>query len=87
MKREERNLLYVHDYGDWHIAPKKPSRAPSSTALCGAQHQQAKPHWASQADFEKRGLMLILDDREVCSACITEVFVLGVPSAQPEGGR
>lgn len=62
-------LLYVHDYGDWHIAPKKESGAPSSVALCGVQHQQAKPHWASQHHWD--GLAMRIDDRKVHTGCIT----------------
>jgi hypothetical protein len=69
------NKLYVHDYGPWHVAPKRESGSPSGIALCGAIHQREKPHWASQAGFENRGVMLVLDDREVCSDCIVEILL------------
>lgn len=62
-----RDLLYVHDYGQWHIVHKKPTGAPDDTALCGATYQKAKPHWASTAHWN--GLQLVIDERDVHAAC------------------
>lgn len=68
------NLLYVHDYGQWHITTKTPRGGPQSIALCGASHQtQGKKHWASTRHWD--GDALMIDGREVHSECLVEVWM------------
>ena len=68
MNNVYRVLLYVHDYGSWHIAEKG-----ERVALCGFQPKPPLKYWKSQASFRRTGAQLEVDERAVCGICLFEV--------------